>query len=297
MAKCDVCKKNATQKRIVTDGICNECSKKQSINYDDAPCNPNDTLGTIKFKDFVEWMVVDFAKHVKDSVTAELADCRRELAETKKDLAKTRQELTQVKADITSMNGKMKALSEDHEKTKKCTSDNLRYLINHDRNVRQRNVLLFGLPDDEEIKLGNDTFDSDRAAVEHIFERLEVENDVKLTEFFRLGKKVAREEDAEEEPKPRPVKICFKSSNMAKVLMSSRMKLKDMFGEDVSIYIKPDKTKSERDEFTRLGKKKQELMEHHPTPVGENPRVVLKNGRLLVDNAEIDSYKTPQTLF
>ena len=84
---------------------------------------------------------------------------------------------------------------------------------------------------------------------------------------------------------------------MAKVLFNSRMKLKDMFGEGVAIYIKPDKTKSERDEFTRLGKKKQELMEKHPTAIGDDPRVVLKNGRLLVDNAEVDCYKTPQTLF
>lgn len=84
---------------------------------------------------------------------------------------------------------------------------------------------------------------------------------------------------------------------MAKVLLNSRSKLKDMFGENVAIYIKPDKTKSEREEFTRLGKKKQELIERHPTAVGDDPRVVLRSGRLLVDNAEVDCYKTPQTLF
>ena len=276
MVKCGQCKKDANRKRILTNGVCNECTEKQPIDYDDAPCNPNDTLGTIKFKDFVEWMLVVFAKHVKDSVTAELAECKKELAETKRNLAETQKELALAKADIGLISGKLKALSADHEKTKKCTNDNLRYLINHDRNVRQKNVLLFGLPDVDEIKLGNDTFESDRAAVEHIFEKLEVADDVELTEFFRLGKKVLQNTEEEEEPKPRPVKICFKSSNMAKVLMSSRTKLKNMFGEDVSIYIKPDKTKSERDEFTRLGKKKDEAMERHPTPVGEDPRVVLK---------------------
>ena len=84
---------------------------------------------------------------------------------------------------------------------------------------------------------------------------------------------------------------------MARALLDTRAKLKDMFGENVAIYIKPDKTLSEREEFTRIGKKKQELMERHPTPDGDDPRVVLKNGRLIVDNAEVDCYKTPQSLF
>ena len=297
MVKCNKCKKNANQKRVLTDGVCNECNEKGSINYEDAPCDPDDTLGSIKFKDFVEWMVVVFAKHVKDSVTAELVDCKKELADTKKDLTEARKELATVKSDLQNLETKMKTLTDDHEKTKKCTKDNMRYLINHDRNVRQSNVLLFGLPDDAEIPLGDETFESDRDALLHIFEKLEVSDEVKLTEFFRLGKKEARTNDGEDRPQSRPVKICFKSSNMAKALLNNRSKLKEVFGDNVAIYIKPDKTKSERDEFTRMGKKKQELMERHPTAVGDDPRVVLKNGRLLVDNAEVDCYKTPQTLF
>ena len=297
MVKCNSCKKNASKTRTLTDGVCNECSAMATINYDNAPCNPDDTLGTIKFKDFIEWMVIVFAKHVKDSVTAELTLCKTELAATKKDLGDTQKELATVKSDMQSLKTKLKTLTDDHEKTKTCTKDNMRYLINHDRNVRQRNVLLFGLPDVEEITLGNATFKSDREAVQHIFEKLEVSDDMKFTDFFRLGKKDVIGNDNEDGPKPRPIKMCLESSNMVKSLLHNRSKLKDMFGEDSTIYIKPDKTKSERDEFTRMGKKKQELMERHPTAVGDDPRVVLKNGRLVVDGAEVDCYKTPQSLF
>lgn len=296
MAKCDKCRKNANKTRILTDGVCNECSTKSIIDYEGAPCDPNDALGTIKFKDFVEWMVGVFAKHVKDSVTAELADCKKDLAAAKKDLVTVQKELATVKTDLNNVQTKLKTLTNQQENTSKCTKDNLRYLINHDRNTRQRNVLIFGLPDDDEISLGDETFDSDREAIEHIFEKLEVEEKVELTEFFRLGKKDLHN-DGEGEPKARPVKILFKTSNMARTLLDNRSKLKDLFGEHVAIYMKPDKTKSEREEFTRMGKKKQELMERHPTPHGDDPRVVLKNGRLLVDNAEVDCYKTPQSLF
>ena len=304
MVKCQTCKKNANKTRVLTNGVCNECSLKDAINYDDAPCNPEDTLGTIKFKDFVEWMLEVFAKRVNESVTSELAECKKQLADTKKDLADARKELATAKSDIQSQETKLKTLNDDHEKSKKCSKDNLRYLINHDRNVRQRNVLLFGLPDEDEVTLGEETFESDRDAVQHIFEKLGVSGEIKMTDFFRLGKKEVRENDEEndeeedERPRCRPVKICFESSNMTKCVLSNSSKLKDKFGEDVKIYIKPDKTKAERDEFSRLGKKKNELLLRHPV-AAENgdPRVVLKNGRLLVDNAQVDCYNTPQTLF
>ena len=118
--------------------------------------------------------------------------------------------------------------------------------------------------------------------------------------MFRLGKKevvVNAEAAPDERPRCRPIKMCFDSSVMAKLILNNSPKLKDLFGEDVKIYIKPDKTKSEREQFNLLGKKKEELMLRHPVPEGDPPRVVLKSGRLLVDNVQVDCYKAPQTLF
>ena len=58
MAKCRTCKRNGTRRRIITDGECNEyvTGTTPTIDYNSAPCNAADALGTIKFKDFVEWM-------------------------------------------------------------------------------------------------------------------------------------------------------------------------------------------------------------------------------------------------
>ena len=121
--------------------------------------------------------------------------------------------------------------------------------------------------------------------------------ELEVTGMFRLGKKINTNDDNGGRYRCRPIKIIFHSATMAKkVLLKSRV-LKDLYGETVKMYFKPDKTKYEREEYTRLGKQKTVLMERHPTPDGGDPRVVVKYGRLYVDNAEVDSYRSPQTLF
>ena len=175
-------------------------------------------------------------------------------------------------------------------------SDNCRYLINHDRSVRQRNVLMFGIPDNDSITLFEEGVDSDQQAAKIILEKIGL-NDINILETFRLGKKKEGDHNSNEDGR-RPLKVCLGSSITARSVVTESHKLKNLLdGTGLNIYIKPDKTKAEREEYTRLGKKKTELLLRHPTNEGEDPRVVLKGGKLLVDNVEVDSYKTPQSLF
>ena len=100
MAKCLTCKKNATKNRLLVDGICNECSLKEiKVDYDNAPCNPDDPLGTIKFKDFVEWMLSVFVKCVQNSVNAEMSECKKMVDESRKELVETKKELASAKVN------------------------------------------------------------------------------------------------------------------------------------------------------------------------------------------------------
>ena len=77
--------------------------------------------------------------------------------------------------------------TKEHGENKKTTTDNRRYLINYDQYTRRRNVLLFGLPDDDEITVDDEDFSSGDEAVSHTFEKLQVNNLVRFTEVFRLG--------------------------------------------------------------------------------------------------------------
>ena len=63
------------------------------------------------------------------------------------------------------------------------------------------------------------------------------------------------------------------------------------------IFIKADKTSAEMEEYKRIGKRKDEMLTLYPTTEGQLPRVILKKGILKVDGAEVDRYKSPQTLF
>ena len=73
-------------------------------------------------------------------------------------------------------------------------------------------------------------------------------------------------------------------------------KLKDL-GDGINIYIKNDKTKAEREEFQRLGKRKDDIAKQYPKADEQPDRVILERGVLKLDGVEVDRYKSPQTLF
>ena len=111
MAKCKECKKNASKKCVLNaDGICNECVVKNKpivVNYDEAPCDPDEEVGSIKFKDFVEWMLTVFVKCVKESGGVELAECKKEIKAVKKELTDTKKDLATAKKDIKTLETKL----------------------------------------------------------------------------------------------------------------------------------------------------------------------------------------------
>ena len=74
--------------------------------------------------------------------------------------------------------------------------------------------------------------------------------------------------------------------------VSAEEMLKDIRGEN--IYVKPDKTKGEQEEFQRIGKRKDALLAEYDN---DNERVILDKGVLFVDGVEVDRYKSVQTLF
>ena len=90
----------------------------------------------------------------------------------------------------------------------------------------------------------------------------------------------------------RPLKVKFFSSKPASDALSAGQKLKEIQGEN--IYIKPDKTKGETEEFKRLGKRKTELLAEYNN---DTDRIKLSKGVLYVDGVEVDRYKSVQTLF
>ena len=107
-----------------------------------------------------------------------------------------------------------------------------------------------------------------------------------VSHYFRMGK--------ESGEKPRPIKIILKSVEHTREILKNSKNLNDL---NLDIYLKPDKTKAESEEFKRLGKRKADLLKDHPTTDPRNPVVVLEKGVLRVNGLEVDRYKPIQSIF
>ena len=115
-----------------------------------------------------------------------------------------------VNEKIRNLDGKIDFLEKNQDECLKTTKENLKYLINHDRNVRQQNILLFGFPGSDDISLGGNSFSSDKdAIINHLFMQMGIEEELKVTGMFRLGKKINTNDDNEERYRCRPIKIIF----------------------------------------------------------------------------------------
>ena len=170
------------------------------------------------------------------------------------------------------------------------SDNNLKYLVNLDRNERIQNVCLFGVPEDNtDLTIEETTASTDKDKFELILNYISAAPVLnQTTDIFRLGKLTTGNG-------PRPIKIKFISSEGPTTILKESKKLKDLEGH--TIYFKPDKTKAEIAEYKRMGKRKTELLQVYPTANDGPPRVVLNKGSLTVDGAEVDRFKSVQTLF
>ena len=144
-----------------------------------------------------------------------------------------------------------------------------------------------GMDEQSDLNINGNVAVGDEAKVSSLLNYLMPGTQVNSREMFRLGATGGEGNST------------VKSYNggqghgVLKITKESK-KLKDL---DLSIYIKPDRTKSERAESDRLYKKMRKAQVDYPTNDGDSPRVVLAIGVLSLDGYEIDRYKSPQTLF
>ena len=112
--------------------------------------------------------------------------------------------------------------NEENNKLKVVSSNNLKYLINHDRNRRKHNVMLFGVSENEEMKLGTKTAKNDEDKTELLLDYIGCADSVKRVDLFRLGKPRASDSP------PRPIKLTFASKENAFLVLSKASKLKGL---------------------------------------------------------------------
>ena len=298
---CAICGKKSTAKRSINQSTsrCTDCgpppTAATTVNEGASTSQIDDeeTLDNVTFGALKAWLTHtnnNLVAQVEQRLTDNINNVKKELEESKKTVEKLEKELKEVKksADkIPSIEDKVKKLEETSGKQKAVGENNLKYLINLDRNDRRQNVVIFGVPESGTDFEANGAISStDQEKVNALFDFMgtEIEN----FSFFRLGKQGNDE-------KIRPIKIKCSSSATATMILREAKKLKDL--ENHTIYIKPDKTKSEVVEYRRLGQRKIDLEKDYPVADGDEARVVLEKGVLKVDGVKVDEFKSVQTLF
>ena len=293
MTNCVKCnKKPKKNSKLDENKVCVECNKLVNI----PPGGPGGiedekSMGDISFGDFKSWLTNELRTLVKAIALEEMADTKKEVADLKKKNKELSDKLTAAENKVTETNKEIAAVKASLKEVKDTTDNNLKYLINVDRNGRKHNVILFGVQEKEDLRIGNKSAATDHQKCQLLLEYIGCNQNTNVVDSFRLGKEVNAE-------KPRPIKISFSEKNMAFDVLAKTAKLKELKDSHrQNVYIKPDKTKAEVAEFQRLGKKKDELLTKYPTVDDDNPRVVLTKGSLKVDGVELDKYQPVQSLF
>ena len=144
------------------------------------------------------------------------------------------------------MDKKVGDLEQKSGKNSDVSKENLNYLIYHGRDVRKYNILIMGLNEKSPLEVNDDVANTDNEKLDLILQYLKI-NDVQVSDMFRIGKG----------EKPRPLKVIFRNKRTPDTILSNCHHLKDL--KEVNIYIRADRTASERKEFDRLNKKEKEL--------------------------------------
>ena len=249
-------------------------------------------LSEIKFGDLKTWFRGELRSSIKEIVKEELKtelDSMKKNVEDVKSLADQNKQSTVANSTrLDKISDDVKTLSQEHKETETMSKNNLKYLVNLDRNERRQNIIIFGVPESE-LVIDSVTANTDIEKCNVLFWVMNVEDECRtaVKEIFRLGK--ITEGDTE---KRRPLKVKFLSSGPASAVLNPSKKLKDI--ESENIYVKPDKTKGEQLEFKRIGDRKAQLLVEYNN---DAERVKLSKGVLYVDEIEVDRYKSVQTLF
>ena len=293
---CTECGRKGTKSgsRVINEQtkVCNECQPAaetgNEVSDDVSSIDPNSMLGELSFREFSVWFKREVHSIVDRRVAEATKKIEHELEETKKSATSAHSEIAALKTQVNTLKNSLKDIQEENVKLKKTGENNLKYLVNLDRNTRRSNVIVLGLPENENLDINTESLSSDAEKVEGLLKFIKVDNQVEIQNLERLGKV------SDDDESHRPLKVQLKNSEMAFLITSNAYNLKTL---DKKIFMKPDKSKKEREEFQRLLKRKTELILSHPAADGAESRVILKKGVLTVDGIVKDRYVSPQTIF
>ena len=256
---CTECGRKSTKSgsRTVSEQtkICNECQPHDISNGNrTVTIDPNSKLSDLSFKEFTDWFKTEVEEVVKKKVDEATIEMRKDLEDTKKSVKTAHEKVTELNTKVDTLRTNLKEVTEENSNLRKISGNNLKYLLNMDRNIRRSNVILFGVSETEDLVM---VAKGDDEKIEMLLSFIGVHNEVDIRCHTRLGKKTDDDQDQR-----RPLKIEMKNSEQVSLILINAKKLKPL---NQKLFFKPDKTAKEREEYQRLLKRKEELEQAHLT--------------------------------
>ena len=228
-----------------------ENDEENGVDSDLSTVNPDSKLSELTVRDFERYFQRGLDTKIQKKVENATKEFKKEIDALKTSVKKVNEENTALKGEVKKLQENVKTLSSEKDKLTKTCANNLKYLVNHDRNTRRSNVMLLGLSESENLLIQNRNSTTDQEKVDSIFDFIGVDrNQVEVVSFFRLG--------AEGGEGIRPIKLQLKTGEMVREILTKAPKLKNL--AETKIFFKPDKSKKEREEFQRLLKIKRNLL-------------------------------------
>ena len=195
-----------------------------------------------------------------------------------KDLAELRQ---MIMASENDSKRRIKELTETIEKQSEILFQHQLFLEQLDRQKRETNLVLFGVPDDQIALEGALT---DDAKVQKIMGAIGIDPDIMVRKHRRLG------QSEQGSNRPRPLLIGVDSKFIRDEVLEKSVRLKDLQIPYKKIFIKKDSHPGVRKEWKRL-KEAEEEEKRKPSNVGCDIRLDYKERVLYKDGLVIDKWR------
>ena len=248
--------------------------------------------GNWLMKPIAEVTMGQFLKVVTNTISVSHRDLKNQMNGINEELQKMEEERKDLKTQNDQMNEKLKLqgvrvknLEESCKKMKTVITKQQSLIIQHDRSARSKRLIVCGIPEEDVWELQGETVSTEMGKVELVLKYLQ-KQDIKPVYVKRVGNP-----DQGPQKRPRYLLVEFKEKCERNEVMNVSNLLKED-EETKKLRIKSDLTKTERDEYARIYKEKENIEKQDSSAI-----VVIDKGKLLVNGNVVDQLKFNTSLF
>ena len=291
MPHCRICKKGQT--KLLEGDLCRPCLTEQRENLsrksEEATTNNDDDSYWKKMDELLEKKLAIQEEKIKAAVltqvTEKLADINKRQTKLEEENKKVIIENKALLQRVCTLETRQKNMEQESHKVKNVINKQQGYIIQQDKLIRQKRLLISGLSESENVTYHEEEGKTDTEKVEIILRVLGVSMD-KVVFHKRVGAL-----DRGPENRPRYILMEFKDEETRKHVKENSRKLNGI-EELKHIRIKADLTKEDRNEYSRLFKLKEDLEKDNPEKC-----VRYEKGKIYLEDEIVDEFKSSSKIF